>query len=30
LACWIAGRAGLSLQELGEIADGVSDQPAGE
>jgi Domain of unknown function (DUF6457) len=30
LACWIAGRAGLSLGELREIADGVSDQPAGE
>jgi len=30
LACWIAGRAGLSLAELRAIAEGVGDHTAGE
>jgi hypothetical protein len=30
LACWVAGRSGRPLDELGEIAEQVAPAPAGE
>jgi len=30
LACWVAGRSGRSLEELGAIAEEVAPTPAGE